>query len=260
MGSMGGFPGGLSSPAVRDVILYRALRLAQVTGGPGRSPSPDQCHDALIALNGLIETLNIQRAAIYGVTQAQYTLTAPLKQVYTIGRDPIGVQVADFDAPAPTRIEQARLVLASSPTPTYLALNLVNPAQWAALGVRNISSTIPTDLYCDYGYPLSSLHFWPAPTQVNDLELWTWQQVSQFESIDDPVVMPPGYADMYVYQLAVRMSEQFGTQISPNVMSTANKLLGRIKAFNDPSEPIPSTDWGTGSNGGGFNYLTGMPT
>ena len=53
--------GGLT---VQQAILYRALRLAGITRGPGRTANVEQFNDALIALNGLIAYLNSDRKSV----------------------------------------------------------------------------------------------------------------------------------------------------------------------------------------------------
>lgn len=248
--------GGSTSLKVQDAILYRALRLARITGGPGRTPNPEQFVDALISLNGLLDSLNIQPGVIYTTQPARYTL-APPKTFYTIGIDPTGAVTADFPVDAPVRIDQARLVLNSV---NWLPLHIADAAEWSTLVVREMPSSVPTALYYDYAFPIAKLYLWGYPTVSNDLELWTWQTLKHFASLNDPVIAPEGYLDMLTYQLAVRLGDQFGTAaaMSPNVISDARRMLGRVKAMNDPNKPMGSADYGTrGRRGGDFNYVSG---
>ena len=252
-----------SSIQLKDAILYRALRLAQITRGPGRTANPEQLNDALVALNGMLDSLNIQHDGIYSINNQRYTL-APPKLSYTIGIDPLGVQHADFPVPRPVRIDQARLVMTNSPTPVYLPLVIATADQWASITVRQVPTTVPQVMYCDYNYPLSRLFFWGYPTSSCDVELWQWQPFTAFATITDSVVLPPGYSDMFVYNLAVRLADQFGTVAPPNVQTEARRKLGRVKALNSPSMPMGSNDYGTEGNRydsgtrGTFNYMTGQ--
>jgi hypothetical protein len=263
-GGMGGIIWGPgvsgASYAVRDVVLYRALRLAGITTGPVRTANPETFADALLSLNGFIDYLNAQGDAIFTVQPEQFTL-APPKLVYTIGIDPYGLVVADFAAPRPAHILRANLVLTSSSPAVYVPLRIVDEFTYSQLSVRNIPVTIPSYLYCDYDFPLAGLHLWGYPSQANDLELWVWQQLTGFASADDPCILPPGYLDMFVYNLAARLMDQFPERAkeNPNVRQQAMRMLGKVKAANSPSEAIPSADYGTsGSTGGGwFNFLTG---
>jgi hypothetical protein len=255
----------MASIALKDAVLYRALRLAQITRGPGRIATPDQFQDALGALNGMLDSLNVQHDGIYSVNNNQYTLTPP-KTNYTIGLLPTGPQTADFQVPRPIRIDQARLVLTNSPTPVYLPLALATHSEWATIVVRKVQTTVPRVLYCDYGYPLANLYFWGYPTSACNVELWTWQPFTAFTTITDNVIFPSGYVDMLVYNLAVRLADQFGTVLPPNVQVEARRTLARVKALNSPSTPMGSNDSGTrderyrGGSGtrGDFNYYAGL--
>ena len=248
----------VASIQLKDAILYRALRLAQITRGPGRTANPEQLNDALLALNGLLDSLNIQHDAIFSINNDRYHLT-PSKRSYSIGIDPLGVKTADFQVPVPIRIDQARLVLTAPASPVYLPLTLATAEQWASITVRDVPTTVPQVMYCDYDYPIANLWFWGYPTAGNDVELWTWQPLGRFTAITDSVVMLPSYVEMLVYNLAVRLADQFGTVLPPNVMSEARRLLGRIKAVNNPSLPMGSNDYGTEGDRyrGDFNYMAG---
>ena len=250
---------------VQQAILYRALRLAGMTMGPGRTASPDQLADALAALNGLTDLLNTNEGAIFTIQPLLFTLS-PSKISYTIGIDPQGIQIADFAAVRPTRIEQARLVLTNSPTWVYLPLHLATDAEWASISVRQVPVTIPKVLYCDYAWPLASLFFFGYPTQANKVELWVWQNLPQFAAVTSPYTAPPGYTEMLTYMLAARLQEQFISQLqvppNPNLEAHGRRLLGRIKSLNQPNPRVGSADWGQrgGRTGGGsWNYMSGGP-
>lgn len=257
----------MPAPTVQAAILYRALRLAGVTMGPGRTASPDQLSDALLSLNGLIDYLNAQEDAIFFKAFSRYTLSPP-KQSYTIGIDPNAVtQTADFKVTRPIRIDQARLVLTSSPAAVYLPLHLATDAEWASITVRQMPNTIPSIMYCDYGWPIATLFFWGWPSVSNDVEIWSWNPLSSYATVTDPVTLPPAYLDMMVYQLAARLQDQFVAQLqvpfNPNLWTQANRMLGRVKAVNTPNIEIGSADFGargsTLDSGGYFNYMTGGP-
>jgi hypothetical protein len=241
--------------SVATELLYPALRLAGILGAPGRTASTSELADAFDALNRMLGSWTIQDELIYSIQIDRYNLS-PSKTSYTIG--PTG---ADFTAPRPIRITQANLVLLG-PSEVHLPLNLLTDAQWARRRLTVIPTSVPTDLYSDYDFPNSRLFLWGYPTVANDLELFTWQQLSSFPSQAAAVSLPPGYAQAVVYNLAVCLNDQFGTPIRPNVLATARRTSAWVKGNNAPSPAVPSADFGTrGSQGGGtFNYVTGMPT
>src|SRR5215472_15860471 len=230
----------MPAPTVQAAILYRALRLAGVTMGPGRTASPDQLSDALLSLNGFLDYLNAQPDAVFNINNDSYVLSPP-KMMYTIGIDPnLTVQTADFKVPRPLNIIRANIVLTAGTPAVYVPLRLVDEHYYASLGVRQIPTTIPTVLWCDYDYPIAGLHLWGYPSVSNSLELWTWQALPTYVTINDPVVLPAGYVDMVVYQLAARLQDQFASQLqvpfNPNLWTQANRMLGRVKAQNSTVE------------------------
>src|SRR5262245_33162579 len=93
-------------------LLYPALRKAGVTLGPQRTPSVAQYQDAIDELNRLTGSLNCDRLNIYSHQRVELPLVAGQK-TYTIGQDPTGGTVADFDVPRPQFIEAANIIRGS---------------------------------------------------------------------------------------------------------------------------------------------------
>jgi hypothetical protein len=240
--------------SVATELLYPALRLAGILGAPGRTASTSELADAFDALNRMLGSWSVQDELIYSIQVDRYNLS-PSKTSYTIG--PTG---ADFIAPRPIRITQATLVLLG-PSELHLPLTLLTDAQWAYKRLREIPTSVPTELYDDYDFPNSRLYLWGYPTVANDLELFTWQTLSSFPSQAAAVSLPPGYANAIVYNLAVQLNDQFGTPIRPNVLTTARRTSAWLKGNNATSPAIPSADFGTrgSQHSGQFNWVTGMP-
>ena len=236
-------------------LIYSALRLARITGGPARTPSPDQVADAFASLNRMIDAWNLKRGLIYRMDNSQYNMTPP-KAVYSIGRG----AGADFVADRPPYIAAANIVMSTGGATVYVPMRILTPAEWAATRLRSFPTTFPTEMYPDYAYPNCRLFMWGTPTANNILELWTWQQAQQFVTNADTIAVPPGYLEAMVYNLAVRMADQFGTTqlMSPNVFTTARKALADVKGVNQTSPAIASADIGVAKGpAGDFNYYTG---
>ena len=189
--------------AVDTEILYPALRLAGVLTAAGRTASPSQMADAFGSLNRMLDMWTTQRLLIYTIRVDRYPMT-PSQTSYTIG--PVG---ADFTAPRPLRINDAAIVLTGA-TEVHTPLRVLTDHEWAAKRLREVPTTIPTEIYNDGAYPISRLYLWGYPTAGNDLELFTWSQLTRFATQEDPVAFPPGYEDAVVYNLAVRLCGQFG--------------------------------------------------
>jgi len=235
-------------------ILYPALRKAQVTIGPQRTPSPAQFQDAIDELNRLIGSLNCDRLNIYSISSYQFPLTG--QKSYTIGQSPDPFQTVDFAAPRPQKIERANIVSNQTPAVRY-PLAIATDLQWARIRVQDQPNSIPTVLYNDRGYPLSTLYLWGQPIAGYLLELFTWLLVPGFQAITDVVLLPPGYEDALTLNLAVRLAPHFQRDaVPPDVREDARKSLMRLESINAP-RPMADTSAGLGCGCDGFNIYKG---
>jgi hypothetical protein len=220
-------------------LIYPALRKAAVTLGPQRTPSPAQYQDGLEELNRLVGSLNCDRLNIFTNQRWEFPLTAGLK-TYTIGQDPTGQIIADLDAPRPQAIERANIITGSGGSDLRYPLALPTVLQWALIPMQDLGMTIPTALYNDRAYPLSTLYLYGQPMEGCRLELFYWLLIPVFQTADDIVLLPPGYEDALVLNLAVRLAPHFQRAVEPDVRADAQKALMRLESINAP-KPIADT-------------------
>ena len=212
-------------------------------------------------LNDMLESWGTERNNIYTISIARYTLT-PAQTSYTIGRS----GSADFTADRPlgqgpgNGIESANIVMTGVSPEVRVPLALLDDGQWAAISVTNISSTLPIALYNDGGFPDSTLYLWPWPSDGNDLELFTRQQLGSFTALTDTFTYPPGYRLAIVRSLAEAICPLFGKEISATLAALASRARGAIKSLNTAPPLIATADYGLGpkqQDRGTFNYRTG---
>jgi hypothetical protein len=227
-------------------ILYPALRKAGVTLGPQRTPSPAQYQDAIEELNRLAGSLSCDRLFIY--SRATYTFPLTSATVYTIGPSANPNVIADFDGPRPQGIEAASIVTGDVRYPLEIVTDL-QKATWA--------NGIAGALYNDRGYPLSALYLSAAPAPGSFLELYIWHLVPEYTSPDDQVLLPPGYEDAFVLNLAVRLAPHFQRAIDPALRHDAQMSLMRLESINAP-RPIADLAWGPGLWGCNDGYDVGI--
>lgn len=248
-GSSGTGGGGMINPVyLGRGILYPALRKAGITLGPQRTPSPAQYQDAIEELNRLVASLSCDRLFIYSKFDLIFPLTD--SKTYTIGASADPNIAADFDAPRPEGIEAANIVLSSGASDLRYPLAIVTDLQWSKIRLQDIPNTIPEVLYNDRGYPLSTLFLWGQPMPGCSLELFYWQLVPTFLTPDDQVLLPPGYEDALVLNLAVRLAPHFQRGVPDDVRMQARESLMRLESINAP-RPIADTsalDCGYGYN------------
>ena len=201
-----------------------------------RTPSPAQFQDAIDELNRLTSSLNCDRLFIYSRTAEVFPLTGA--KTYTIGQDPTGAVTADFDAPRPQGLESANIIR-GIPQLRY-PLAIATDLQWAKIRLQDIANTIPDALYNDRGYPLSTLYLWGQPMSGDELELFVWALVPQFAGLTDVVLLPPGYEDALVLNLACRLAPHFQRVVDQDVRQQARESLMRLESINAP-QPIADT-------------------
>jgi len=249
-GGGAGLPAGLTPRQVGQGLLYPALRKAQVTIGPGRTPSPAQFQDAIDELNRLTGSLNCDRLNIYSIARLELPLD-PVKASYTIGLSPDPFIAADFPVERPHGIESANILVDGGlPYPLAIATDL----QWANRA-QPILNSIPEVLYNDRAYPISTLHFYGQPASGLALELFVWTLVPAFATVTDVVLLPPGFEDALVLNLAVRLAPHFQRDaVPPDVRRDAQLSLMRLQSINAP-RPIAELGFGCGC--GDFDIYSG---
>ena len=217
-------------------LLYPALRKAAITLAPGRTPSVAQFQDAIDELNRLVGSLNNDRLNIYSVARYEFPLTS--KKISTMGQDPAGVLIPDFDGPWPIAIDRANVIYSTPEIRRPLAI--LTDLQWARIRVQDLPNNIPYALYNDRAYPLANIYLYPQPVPGYILELYIWQLVPRFLTLEDAVVLPPGYEDALTLNLAVRLVTHFPDnrdvprQVDPNLYKQAQDSLMRLESINAP--------------------------
>src|ERR1017187_6810782 len=180
---------------VLDLITASLKNLGVLSGI--EVPTADAAADGLVTLNRMLDSWNTESLNIYTVSIAAYPLNAG-QMIYNIG--PTG---ADFVAVRPQKINNANIILTGTTT-TRLPLDLLNDDQWAAIRQQTVQSNIPSALYDDGSYPNANLYLWGQPSIGLQLELFTWQLLTGFVNLTDPIIFPPGYEEAVLYNLSMR--------------------------------------------------------
>lgn len=231
-------------------LLKPALRRGGITTLPGIEPSIDQYTELIPETNRMMGSWNLDGHKIYSTSIDRYAMN-PQQTTYFIG--PTG----DFVAPRPTFIYRANVVLVNSSPELHLPVRLLSDAEWAAHVITELPAPWPWQLYNDGAVPDSKLYLFGFPTAKNDLELFTWNQLkSDFSSTTDAVVLPPGYEDAIVTNLALRVKALYpydakltGLQAS-ELREDARRSLQAVKTMNMQCVPMASEAANIGGNGG----------
>jgi len=231
-------------------LLTGSLRLIGAAN-PGEALDAVTAQDALQALNGLIETLNLEHLTNpTGLTRVDVT-TTPGKAAHTIGSG------GDFDTSRPVVIEKAFVTIGAG----EYEVEVVDDSEWAEIPIKNMTG-LPTRLFYDPEFPLGKVYLHPKPSQAYSMALWCWDQLPTYtmDDLNSELVLPPGYARMYRYNLALELAAEYGREPSVAVVNNAVESKAAIKRANHTT-PVMGVDdamlQGGCSNGSGLAGFLG---
>jgi hypothetical protein len=256
-------------------LAYQALR---DLGGllPGQTTSPDVLNDIFTVANEMLDSWLLEKYLVYADTASAYTLTPGVQQ-YLIGPNNPGALppgAAWIQAARPTRIDDANVILNTVTPVVRLQVSLLNRDQWAAIAVQQLPDAIPLNLYYDgnfdntFGY--GTLNIWPGPLTNYQLELYTWQQLQQFQDLTTPLSFPPGYALMIRKNLAVhiapmmklynklgRVSWEISEATLTQVAAQAKEAKDAVVSYNAPQLVMSCDPAYLSKRGNAWNYALG---
>lgn len=186
-------------------------------------------------LNALLDSLNIDRSAIFKLDIDEYTLT-PGHQPHTIGIDPEGLVTADFAHARPARIERAFIKTGSGSAAVRDEIWVWTEQEWSRIAEQAASGSQPVGVYPDYAAPLCNLYFWPVAEAAVVYEQHAWTAFDEFSSVSDVVKVPAGYYDLLMYNLALRIAPAFGRTPSPVTVEMASRARTNLQILN--SRPL----------------------
>jgi hypothetical protein len=136
----------------------------------------------------------------------------------------------------------------------------LNAEQYQRIRLQGTQSTLVQKIYYETAYPNGVVHVWPVPTENDQIELSTYQQLAgSFTSGTQTFDAPPGYLEAVRYNLALRLALEWRKDPKPGVVKLAADSLATIQALNAET---PQMDVNAGvlpirTDRSGFNRLTG---
>ena len=132
--------------------------------------------------------------------------------------------------------------------------------QYAALSIKDLVSGLPQLFYYNATDTNGTMNIWPVVNQSVTLVLYLPRAVDQPVTASSVVIGPPGYAEAFLYQLAMRLCRPMGRAIPDGLENQSRAAFLRMQRPNaDPG--ILGVDAAlTPSSGSAFNILTGNYT
>lgn len=190
--------------------IYHALRqCGQLKAG--YTAQLELLTDAIDQWHLLFDSYNSRRTMMYTMPDYVFPILGPGHGVtgnaQTFGGSgyQIGPTSLDFVAPRPEAIVRVNLYYTEGPSPARIPLSQISMEQWMNIAVVSLPAiNVATTFAYDPQYPNGVIWVWP-PLNGNSLEIFTWGALTPPASLTAPFSAPPGYADLIVKQLAVRL-------------------------------------------------------
>lgn len=215
-----------------SLLITRALALIGVKAA-GNQITDDQANTALYTLNEIADSLNADGDMIY----AMQALTAPLANgitqsdgtiAYTIGpNDPANNVFNTFnvqDRPAYVSFASFQ-ILNQGPQFQDRPIKILSAEEYQSIRIKGIQSSIGYYMYIDEQYPIANIFIWPTPNQPANLVLVSWQSLPTTLNLNSYITLPPAYARLLRYELAVNLAPEFNKTVPADVAG----ILGNIK-------------------------------
>lgn len=205
-------------------IVHAALReIGRLA--TGEVATQDDAQKALDALSRLQDKWNAERLYTYTVTRTTFTITETAS--FTLGSG------ATINTPRPAHIDDVRLVDTAPAPDIETPLQKLNDQEWAAIQVKALTAALPTHWYYNATYPNGTLYLWPIPTQSSlQGAVYAATPITRYTALSTEVSLPPGYEEMLVTNLAVRLAPMFGQQVHPDLRDAAKAAMHVIKRIN----------------------------
>lgn len=229
-------------------LVTRSLRLISVLGTGRRTPTANEVSDGMVALNAMMGSLSIEGGLIFHEKSESYTLSVGVNS-FTIGVS------GDWNTARPEKILTA--FIRDSSGYDY-KLEVINYTARDSITLKTISAR-PQYLYYKKDFPLGVIELYYVPTATDNLHIRSWEALQSFATPTTELSMPPGYEDMIVYNLAIRLHGEYpGSILAKETMVIAGQTLSAVKRLNADAPMLdPSDSQTSGFKRGGTNIFTG---
>jgi hypothetical protein len=212
-------------------LVRAAMRLIQVSA-VDTDLTASELQDGIESLNRMIDSWSADELTLYQVIREAFPLVS--------GQNPYSMGYGgDFNTSRPMKIVDAYLTLNNGSIPVDYPMQVLGYDDYNAIRLKTLSTNFPNYLYVQPSFPLSQIYIYPVfspndPATIGPayITLTSWKP---FDLIVDPtayISLPPGYWEALVFNLAVRIAEEYQFQLRETTVQLAVSAMKRIKRLN----------------------------
>lgn len=249
-------------------LIKLALKAARVLG-QGQNATQQQLEDVLALLNMMMGQWARKRWLIFHLLELQVTGTGASTYTLGPGGDVMMAGNVRWDESGiawdpnfrTNRIESAYVRLNSGAAQQVdLPVAVVRAAEeWALIPAKNVAAGFPQAVFLDTGYPMATLHVWPALSSAYELHLLILNPLVRFSSLNTDINLPDEYQEALVYNLARRIRSWYGVAPDAEINLRSVSALQTVRNANLQLAhlSLPSAILPRGL--GGYNVYTDTP-
>jgi hypothetical protein len=195
---------------ITDVLLDMGVIADQQT------PTAAQSTGALVKLNDLIESWNLDPQKLYGATQHIIPFVAN-QATYTIGSG------GDLNIARPNDITAAfvRSTFASPTQQQDIPITILNDQQWADIPVKGQVGSYPYAVWFNMTFPLITAYITPIANLTNySLVLWDKNDNGTL-ALNTVLSLPAGYKRALKYGLFIELAPSYQIPVSQEIATLA---------------------------------------
>jgi hypothetical protein len=216
----------MAGPAVSVLdLLTEVLSLLGVYA-PGEPIDAADSASLLFTLNGLIDGLRAESLTKLATVPLTFQTVAG-KGSYTLGTS--GTDWVIASGFLPPAIDYYGAMIGGN---LESGMDPLTDAEWAAIGLKGLASTIGLSVWPQYGVSSHTIWIWPVPSGIEPIVLYCRQPVPSFTAITDAVLLPPGYQEFLTYELTIKSAAKFGARVPDWVPPAWAAARTRVKEDN----------------------------
>jgi hypothetical protein len=215
-------------------LVKAAMRLIQVSA-TDTDLTAAELQDGIESLNRMLDQWGVEELMLYQVIRETFPITNN-QNPFTIGYG------ADWNTIRPTKIVDAYLTIYTGALPVDYPMQIIGYDDYNAIRLKTLSTNFPSYLYYEPSFPIAKAYIYPVCAASNEtITITSWKPLCL---INDPTCyleLPPGYWEAIVFNLAVRIAEEYQFDIRPTTVALATNALRIIKRMNQRT-PTLQTD------------------
>lgn len=236
-------------PSVRAIVTDALIEIGYLE--PGDSLSAAIGALGLLRFQNQLDSWQAERLMLAIQTRTAFTIPSGTSTL-TVGDG------ADVDVPMPTWLDSVTYVNPGSSPEVEVPIGQMGPDTYAALSIKELQSGLPTQCFYQRSIDsrIGSLFFWPQVTQDVDGFIYHPQGIGIPLTLNSIVTGPQGYAEAFMYELALRLCTPTGTSVPETLPMMARRAMQIVQSTNTIPALMGMDPAVTNSTNSGYNILT----